>query len=1216
MKKKTLLASIVLASAALSLAACGQPNPTSAPTSTPTSAPTSAPTSTPTSAPTSTPTSTPTSAPTSTPTTDPVKETVTITAHYNPGDATYDKTIEVDLVEDVLTGTKFATFTESPTDDYRNFLGWYEDAEFNTELRSAITDDIEVFAKWESKGTVDKVFRFDATKLTNGVGLTGSIYNFVSADQSDPRDKATINALGEAVSGKQPVVKNGKLEVTAPADGTLFMVLENGSKSSASQYSVTSSDGTYTDFGVCDFVGGSDAYTAKRFPIELKKGVTYTFTKTNGTIYVYDLYMKCAVELSPVSGITLTSNGVIDYIEGQQYDGSKVNVDLVYENKSTEAVDMSKVSIDTSTLDMTKPGVQKVTVKYPVTQTLYGTTSTTDLTQELEINVYSLESLKLGFNSVSKGAQTVLGGNGTYVNNTVKVVYGAGEAYSSAYLTVFAECLLNTENKEFTLASSAYTIDDATSFTGSEVKRTITVTYTTNGKTKTVSYDVYVVTTAPSVVEGVVQVAVDQKYNGTVGAVVDGFNTFTSIQQALDYLEAYSTSIEGKDITLKIGEGTYKEKLEFTIPNMTVVGAGKDKTIIEWDSLYGLKDEGGFIHTTDSTQTVAVRESAENFTISGVTISNYWNDRTKYIESGMFGATDGKNASEHRALAILIQADKFIMDDCNILGMQDTIELFAGRQLIKNTYICGTTDFIFGSNNTTLFQGCTIEVKASEDNKTGGYITAFKGYSKGEADAVTIGVIFNECTFKAEAGVPDESVAIARPWGIYSFVGVMNSELGKCIAKGTTVNTQKNQYTAVDTTVVTAPVAGTTYYVADGNNYVVANVTEWAADTVYYTKTATASRYYNGLTKNAFDLNIEHLPTVKFFEYNNTGAGAMTDEELAKIVTTYNNGTEDVSVRLVYTLTDELAELFIDQQMIFAKESHPNVKYQDNWSGDIVTDVTVNFYVADELYTTVNECSGNTLVLPDDPTVDGYLFEGWYVDSLYQTKYNLDSVLEAGTLNLYANFIVATSKTDTYSFAASSVTGLTNEKTYLAPGALSGAEWLTLQGKANANDATVTNTCYYTKNGVTNSLELDKASNTLEVTDGSNKTVIPGALKFEVKGTAVLTISFTSNKVGTNEVKIAVGTYTYNGTSLDYTYLTPTSNTDTTATINNGVVITKESGTITYNITKPGTYYILNPGSRAVRITEISMTDTYLIANESGDAGVMPLALVKKEDEE
>ncbi len=1173
MKKKTLLASIILASAALSLAACGQSNPTS----------------------------TPTSNPTSTATSTPVKDSVTVKAHYNPSDATYDKEVELDLVENILTGNKCATFTDIPTDDYRKFLGWYEDAQFTTPLRAEITDDIEVFAKWESKGTVEKSFRFDGTQLTKGVGLTGSIYNFTSADDGGERNKATVNALGEAVSGNQPVVKNGVLEIKAPADGTLYMVLENGSGGSASQYSVTSSDNEYKDHGVCDFVGKTDAYTAKRFEINLKKDVTYTFTKTNGTIYVYDLYMKANVELSPISDIKLTSKGTVDYIEGQEYDGSKVNVDLVYENKSTEPADMSKVSIDTSTLDMTKTGVQKVTVKYPVTQNLYGTIDTKELTQEIEINVYSLESISLGFNAVLKGSNTVLGGNGQYINNTVKVVYKDGETYSSANLTVFANCLLNTQNKDFTVSSSDYTIDNETSFTGSEVKKTITVTFTSNGKTKTVSYDVYVVTTAPSVVNNVVQVAVNQKYTGTIGEVVDGYNTFTSIQQALDYLSAYSKSIEGKAITLKIGEGTYNEKLEFTLPNMTVVGAGKDKTIIEWDSLYGLKDESGFVHTTDSTQTVAVRESAENFTISGVTISNYWNDRSKYIASGIYGATAEKNSSEHRALALLIQADKFIMDDCKVLGMQDTIELFTGRQLIKNTYICGTTDFIFGSNNTTLFQGCTIEVKASEDNKTGGYITAFKGYSKGEIDAVNVGVIFNECTFKAEAGVPDESVAIARPWGNYSFVGVMNSELGKCIAKGTTVTEQKNKYEKVDTTTVTAPVEGTTYYVADGNNYVVANVTEWAAETVYYTKTATASRYYNGLTKTAFDLDKNsHKPTVKFFEYNNQGAGAMTDEDLAKIVATYTEGEETKTGRLVYTLTNEQAAKFVDQKYIFAKDNNPNIKYQDNWAGDIEADVTVNFYWYDtDLYTTVKDWSGNKLILPEDPEYTGMVFDSWYTDQELENEYDLNKPLEEGTLNLYANFLEANTVTDTHTFDVANVTGLTEEKTYLAPGALSGADWLTVQGKPNSTDATLTNTCYYTKDGVTSSLELDKASNQAEITEGTNKTKIPSALKFEVKGDAVLTIDMTSNKVGTNEVKIGVGTYEYDGTKMNYSYLTPTSNTDTTATTDKGVVTTVNAGVITYKITTPGTYYILNPGSRAVRIKGITLVDTYAVAAQT-----------------
>ena len=118
MKKKTLLASIILASAALSLAACGQSDPTSTPTSKPTSTATSTATST------------------------PVKDSVTVKAHYNPSDAAYDKEVKLDLVENILTGNKCATFTDIPTDDYRNFLGWYEDAQFTTPLRAEITDDI------------------------------------------------------------------------------------------------------------------------------------------------------------------------------------------------------------------------------------------------------------------------------------------------------------------------------------------------------------------------------------------------------------------------------------------------------------------------------------------------------------------------------------------------------------------------------------------------------------------------------------------------------------------------------------------------------------------------------------------------------------------------------------------------------------------------------------------------------------------------------------------------------------------------------------------------------------------------------------------------------------------------------------------------------------------------------------------------------------------
>ena len=56
--------------------------------------------------------------------------------------------------------------------------------------------------------------------------------------------------------------------------------------------------------------------------------------------------------------------------------------------------------------------------------------------------------------------------------------------------------------------------------------------------------------------------------------------------------------------------GTYKEKLDILITHLTIKGSNTETKIIECDSLYGLKDESGFVHETDSTATVALRDDA------------------------------------------------------------------------------------------------------------------------------------------------------------------------------------------------------------------------------------------------------------------------------------------------------------------------------------------------------------------------------------------------------------------------------------------------------------------------------------------------------------------------------------------------------------------------------------------------------------------------------
>ena len=218
------------------------------------------------------------------------------------------------------------------------------------------------------------------------------------------------------------------------------------------------------------------------------------------------------------------------------------------------------------------------------------------------------------------------------------------------------------------------------------------------------------------------------------------------------------------------------------------------------------------------------------------------------------------------------------MKNSNLLGIQDTLELFTGRQYFENVYISGYTDFIFGTNNVTLFKNCTIHVIDTEkDNKgTAGYITAFKGSNKGDGDAIVYGAIFDGCKFTADEGVTPGCTAIGRTWGAYAAVAIMNSELGGHISTaGYNPSNNKN-----------------TRYIS-----------------------------MNGIHPTD--------ATVQFVEYNNTGAGAITEP-----------------VAGMRFLTDEEAALYVDFATIFGT-INGKVSFLDPWNPDsteIVADDRTYYY--------------------------------------------------------------------------------------------------------------------------------------------------------------------------------------------------------------------------------------------------------------------------------
>ena len=858
-------------------------------------------------------------------------------------------------------------------DDYRTFAGWYTDAEFTTAYDASygISEDTHIYAKW-NESIINANFRM----LASDLGFTGKsdkdtkkqIFVVGAGTEIRKRAKNYTAPDGTVTSYTHSVKMNGtaaKFTVNIPAAGTLKLYVQNGSSTSASKLDVLKPDGTTDLIG---YGSGEGTAAVNLLEYEVEAG-TYVFTSNGGTLDIFDATFACPVTLSPIQDIEVTNEGLVDYIEGQKYVDA-IEASIIYKNETSADIDretMAGLTVDTSALDLTKPGKYNVTVKYEVTEMIFGEEKSNTYSKEVEVNVYQLEDIDLGFNATKEGKNSY---NGIYINDTVQVVYVNGMKYDASALNVTAvtKDVTTNEIKTFLLDASDYVNDAETSFVAEGAKKTITLSYTTNDKTKTASYSVYLVAAAPSVVDGKVQVAVNQKYEGEVGAVVEGYNTFTSIQQALDFLTIYynaegDASIAGKNIELKLAAGYYNEKIEINLPNMTIVGAGKDTTMIEWDSLYGINDESGYLQVTDSTATVAVREEAVNCKITGVTISNWYNSTKNFQDA--FGVGYG----EHRALAIIIQADQFIMDDCALLGYQDTIELMTGRQLITNTLITGTTDFIFGTNNTTYFYGCEIRTIVTEKNSNGGYITAFKGANKGAADSVKYGAIFDNCDFTCEEGV----------------------------------QVAGDKYTEATVTVGEA-VTADTYYVLSGENYVLTTDAQFVEGTKYYTKATvkgvTAIARPWGTYAAVAVINSElggHISTegwdgtksqnlryvsmsgnapdgenTKFFEYNNTGAGAITE-----------------AVRGCQMLTAEEAAKYSDQKVIFAA-TNGNVSYSDSWAGSLAKDVSITVYNTDGTVnkTFENYAYNNTTLSKDEITAlidnlvvaDGMIVTGLYTD--------------------------------------------------------------------------------------------------------------------------------------------------------------------------------------------------------------------------------------------
>lgn len=1148
MKKKGLLVGLLLAGSVFAVASC---NKEKTPTTTTKGDDPAQTTKTDTPAQTTTivvkpSTSSDADKPTTSTATPDVAEVVTVKVYTNPTGEAKEYTVTLSETNPV-TGEKYGELElEDPKDDYRKFDGWYSDSEYQNKvnLEEGIEEGMSLYAKWDS-GTQDTTFTIEAKDLaeqTLASDYKSGIFTVSSGTKVRKKEKTNAETSKSFTNAFSIAGSSNTITIEAPAAGTLKIFGLDSSSSSDAYINLLDSNGNkleattalsdkVTDKTQIGADGVTTSGTAAFYQtVEIPAAGTYTIVQGTGTVDVYELDYSCTVALSPISGVEVVNEGTVKYLEGATLDTSDLSLAVKYQNETTADLDKSKVSIDTTKVDMTKAGTYDVTINYVATENIYGEQVVNTYTTKYQVQVYQFDSIKLGMNATQKADN---GYNGIYVNGSVQTVYLNGDKYKKDYLTVTAVGKNpDDESDTFEIEVTDTATSDAPATITSSAD--ITYSYETNGVTKSASYKVEAAGDNPEVVENTIQIKVDDDFTCAPGTVNYGCNCFKSITAAMQFLHLYidpeNSQYKDYAINFQIAAGYYNEKVEFDLPNMTVVGAGaiklaadtetvkntykfaeyKDKyTIIEWDSLYGVADESGYTQTTDSTATVAVRKEATNFTMEGITVSNWYNSMVNFNAANIH--------NEHRALAMIIQADKFTMTDCALYGFQDTIELMTGRQLITNTLITGTTDFIFGTNNTTLFKDCEIRSITGENTK-GGYITAFKGVNKADTE-VTYGAIFDGCQFTADYDVTEaKTTAIARPWGAYAKVAVINSTIGAHVSKAYNANLE-----VASVADETAFKAGTFYTKGEDDTYTKA--TTYDAETTYYSITGYTT-VSQGQRYVEMSGNKPTASTASFVEYNNTGDGAITEADAEFIA-----GVKVISA--------EEAAKYADQKTIF-EATNGKMKYADSWAGSFKADATVTIKNAagETLGTIAEQISGTTVTeaqlkeIIEEKIPAGEKLEGYYQDQAFTTTYSFANELTVGENIIYVKFISASTLTaftvTSDDSTVSSLTGstTTNDVSWGTSGILTlNSSKQTFKISAKAKQITLADGTSYT---TTNCLQFAGSNRTLTI-DLSNYS---GSATITIWGMTSKNSDLTRGYKITDSTNTKVGEATYSTADL------------------------------------------------------------------------------------
>lgn len=224
----------------------------------------------------------------------------------------------------------------------------------------------------------------------------------------------------------------------------------------------------------------------------------------------------------------------------------------------------------------------------------------------------------------------------------------------------------------------------------------------------------------------------------------DGSGNFKTVQEAFDAVP----KLKPKRTLIFVKNGTYKQvvTLDPDKSNVTLIGEDVEKVVLTYDN-YSSKINPATNKGYGTSGSSSCFIKGSGFYAKNITFEN---------ASGPVG----------QALAIHIEGDKAVFNNCKFLGFQDTLYGGDSRQYFKDCYIEGSTDFIFGSS-TAFFDTCELYTKG------GSAITAAS-----TKEFVEFGYVFSNCKI---TGTGPLITVLGRPWRPYAAVAFINTEMADVI---------------------------------------------------------------------------------------------------------------------------------------------------------------------------------------------------------------------------------------------------------------------------------------------------------------------------------------------------------------------------------------------------------------------------------------------------